>query len=64
MGFANELLKPINVGLDLKLGILKIMNAIKSQQEVPNVIKQCNITSIYKKKGQEKIFQTTEAYSE
>ena len=50
MGFANELLKPINVGLDLKLGILKIMNAIKSQQEVPNVIKQCNITSIYKKK--------------
>ena len=47
MGFANELFKPINAGLHLKIGILNMMNAIKTQQEVPNVINQCNITSIY-----------------
>jgi hypothetical protein len=56
MGFANELFKPINAGHDLKVGILKMMNAIKKQQEVPNVIKKCNITSIYKKKGSRKDF--------
>ena len=56
MGFANEIFKPTNAGQDLKLGVLKMMNAIKTQQVVPNVIKQCNITSIYKKKGSRKDF--------
>ena len=56
MGLANELFKPINAGLDITIGILNMMNTIKTQQEVPHVIKQCNITSIYKKKGSKKSF--------
>ena len=54
--WANELFKPNNAGKDLKLAILRMMNEIKRQQTVPDIIKRCNITSIYKKKGSRKDF--------
>ena len=64
MGFANELFMPANAGHNLKVAVLKMMNTIKTQQEVPNIIKQCNITSIYKKKVEGGISQIIEAYLE
>ena len=56
LGWANELFKPNCAGQDLKVAVLSMMNLIKRQQTVPETIKQCNITSIYKKKGSRKDF--------
>ena len=53
----NEIFKPPNVGCDLKLAILKLMNHIKRQQKVPSIMKYCNITSLYKNKGPKKDFE-------
>ena len=53
----NELFKPPNIGSDLKLALLRLMNHIKRQQKVPKVLKYCNITSIYKNKGTKKDFE-------
>ena len=39
LGLANELFKPIDAGIDLKIAILKIMNQIKKQQIVPDILK-------------------------
>ena len=39
LGLANELFKPINAGIDLKIAILKMMNQIKKQQIVPDILK-------------------------
>ena len=52
MGF----FRPNNAGKDLKLAILKMMNKIKVEQSVPDIIKRCNISSIYKRKGSRKDF--------
>ena len=54
MGLANELFKPINAGEDLKIATLKLVNQIKTTQEFPDILKQCNITSLYKNKGSRK----------
>ena len=51
MGFANELFRPNNAGKDLKLAILKMMNKIKVEPSVSDILKRCNISSIYKRKG-------------
>ena len=48
-GYANELFKA--AGKDLKLAILKLMNRIKDEQKVPQIMLYCNITSLYKNKG-------------
>ena len=56
MGLANELFKPSNAGSDLVRATLKMMNQIKKQQIVPDILKSCNITSLYKKKGSRKDF--------
>ena len=56
LGLANELFKPLNAGADLKNATLKLMNQIKQQQTVPDILKSCNITSLYKKKGSRKDF--------
>lgn len=56
LGFAHELFKPQNAGQDLKIAILKLMNQMKSQQKIPEILKYCNITSLYKKKGSKKDF--------
>ena len=56
MGFANELFKPSNAGSDLQAATLKLMNQIKSDQIFQDILKSCNITSIYKNKGSRKEF--------
>ena len=56
LGFANELFKPQNAGEDLKVATLKLMNQIKTTQKIPEILKQCNITSFYKNKGSRKDF--------
>ena len=56
LGLANELFKPENAGDDLKLAVLKLMNQIKNQQVVPEQLKYCNITSLYKQKGRKQDF--------
>jgi len=53
----NELFKPENIGSDLKVALLKLMNQIKCQQKVPEIMKSCNISSIYKNKGSKKDFE-------
>jgi len=53
----NELFKPENAGIDLKLAVLRLMNQIKQQQKIPSSLKYCNITSIYKNKGSKKDFE-------
>ena len=57
LDWPNELFKPENIGNDLKLAVLKLMNQIKQQQQVPGPLKYCNITSIYKNKGSRKDFE-------
>ena len=54
IGHANELLKC--AGSDLKLAVLKLMNHMKSNHELPEVLQVCNITSLYKHKGSHKVF--------
>ena len=56
LGLANELFKPTNAGSDLKKAMLLLMNQIKSTQVFPDVLKYCNITSLYKGKGSRKEF--------
>ena len=53
----NEIFKPENIGTDLKLAVLCLMNQIKTQQKIPSSLKYCNITSIYKNKGSKKDFE-------
>ena len=54
IGHANEILKC--AGCDLKLAILKLMNHIKNTQTYPEAMQYCNITSLYKHKGNHKDF--------
>ena len=51
LGYLNELFKPKAIGSDLKLALLKLMNRIKQKQEYPKCLEMCNITSIFKRKG-------------
>ena len=53
---ANKLFKSTNAGSDLKKAILLLMNQIKSKQVFPEVLKYCNITSLYNSKGSRKEF--------
>ena len=57
MQFSNELFKTENVGIDLKLAVLKMSNEIKKQQVFPQALGLCNITSLYKNKGSRKRLQ-------
>ena len=56
LGLSNELFKPQNSGKDLRKSILMLMNQIKTHQTVPDILKLCNITSLYKNKGSRKNF--------
>ena len=49
-GYPNELFKPDVAGDDLKEAVLTLMNAIKKEQVIPEQLKWCNITSIWKRK--------------
>ena len=50
-GLVNEIFKPGIIGEDLKLGILELLNCIKTEQKIPTFMQEANITTIYKKKG-------------
>ena len=50
LGYANELFKPEVAGNDLKKSILILMNQIKKEQIIPEKLKLCNISSIWKRK--------------
>ena len=50
-GYANEIFKPEVAGDDLKKAILILMNKIKQEQIIPEAMKLCNISSIWKRKG-------------
>ena len=58
LGHVNELFKEEAAGSDFKLAILKLMNIIKQRLQYPDILKQCNITSIYKHKGSHKEFNS------
>ena len=55
-GFINEIFKPNVAGHDLKLAILKMVNRIKEEGMIPEVLKYCNISSIFKNKGSKSDF--------
>ena len=46
MGLANELFSSKIAGTDMKHAVLKLMNQIKTDQVIPEMIKMCNISSI------------------
>ena len=48
-GYSNELIQ--GGGDDLELAIVKLMNNIKTQQQCPDCLEPCNITSLFKNKG-------------
>ena len=50
-GYINELFGEDVAGNDLKLAILILMNRIKTEQVYPEVLELCNITPIFKLKG-------------
>ena len=49
LGLANELFDPNVAGNDLKTAILKLMNKIKTDGELPYQLSLCNISSIWKR---------------
>ena len=50
-GYANELFDLKVAGEDLKQAILILMNRIKSEQVYPKVLEVCDITPIFKRRG-------------
>ena len=50
-GYANEIFCLEVAGKDMKPAPLSLMNLIKKQQGIPDIIKWCNISSIWKRKG-------------
>ena len=48
----NELLKPDVAGDDLVNGITALMNRIKNEISIPEILKVCNVTNLYKNKGE------------
>ena len=64
-GLPNELFKKGVAGKGLINAIVKLMNAIKeSPKEYPSVMELCNVTSIYKNKGDRNFLTRTEERSE
>ena len=51
LGYCNELFSLEVAGSDLQQAILKIMNKIKTDQKFPELLENCNISSIYKNRG-------------
>ena len=57
-GLCNEIFKENACGDDLKIAILKLVNRIKSEQKFPEILQICNISSIYKQKGNRNNFDS------
>ena len=53
LDYINELFRPDVIGINLKEGLLKLMNNIKDKQIFPLQLEACNITSIKKGSQQE-----------
>ena len=47
----NDIFKPNVAGNDLKSSILKLVNNVKKELNIPEIIRLANITSMWKKKG-------------
>ena len=56
-GLANDIFRPEVAGEDLKLAILKLMNKIKEEQIYPKCLELCNISSLWKRKGNRNDFE-------
>ena len=54
----------LNGGDDLTLSILKLMNNVKKQQQFPECLEPCNITSLLKNKSKKEDRTITGVYSE
>ena len=50
-GMINEIFMPAAMGGNLKIGLLNLLNEIKSEMLIPYNLQLPNISSIYKKKG-------------
>ena len=57
LGYANDIFKNDVAGEDLKFSILRLMNRIKKEQKYPEALELCDITSIYKNKGERNCFE-------
>ena len=55
-GYANDIFKNNVAGDDLKYAILKLCNRIKSEQCFPEALENCDITAIYKNRGERNEF--------
>ena len=51
MGLINEIFKPGTIGRNMKLALLGLLNQIKTEQKLPELLQIANITTIYKNKG-------------
>ena len=58
LGYPNEIFKPKIAGSDLKAAVLILMNKIKHLQVIPEAMKWCNISSIWKRKGPKNDFES------
>ena len=56
-GYSNDIFKTNVAGENLKDAILILMNRIKNEQVYPQALEDCDITSIYKKKGNRNCFE-------
>ena len=56
-GFANDIFHLDVAGENLKQALLMMMNRIKKEQKYPEVLEDCDITSIYKNKGARNSFE-------
>ena len=56
-GLANDIFRPEVAGNDLKKAILILMNKIKEEQIYPECLELCNISSIWKRKGNRNEFE-------
>ena len=56
LGLANELFSSKIASTDMKHAVLKLMNQIKTDQVIPEMMTLCNISSIWKRKGSRSTF--------
>ena len=54
----NEIFKPSVAGENLILAVTKLMNRIKNELSYPNLLEVCNVTNLYKRKGDRRSFNS------
>ena len=54
----NEIFKPGVAGQDLILAVTKLMNRIKNELSYPTLLELCNVTNLYKRKGDRRSFNS------